>query len=229
MIDFFSKLKDNRLFQFAVIIVIIFNAILIGASTYELDPLFLNIIYGLDYAITVFFVIEILIRFIGEKNKKNFFKDGWNVFDTLIVLISLIPISNNSSYLVLRLLRIFRVLRLISVIPELKKIIEAMLASIKRVFYVSLLLFIILYIYGTMGSILFSADDPERWADLGISLITLFQVLTLSSWENVMLPMQTIYWWAWIYFFSFIAICSITILNLVIAILVDVVNNQNNK
>ncbi len=229
MIDFFSKLKDNRLFQFAVIIVIIFNAILIGASTYELDPLFLNIIYGLDYAITVFFVIEILIRFIGEKNKKNFFKDGWNVFDTLIVLISLIPISNNSSYLVLRLLRIFRVLRLISVIPELKKIIEAMLASIKRVFYVSLLLFIILYIYGTMGSILFSADDPERWADLGISLITLFQVLTLSSWENVMLPMQTIYWWAWIYFFSFIAICSITILNLVIAILVDVVNNQNDK
>ena len=229
MIDFFSKLKDNRLFQFAVIIVIIFNAILIGASTYELDPLFLNIIYSLDYAITVFFVIEILIRFIGEKNKKNFFKDGWNVFDTLIVLISLIPISNNSSYLVLRLLRIFRVLRLISVIPELKKIIEAMLASIKRVFYVSLLLFIILYIYGTMGSILFSADDPERWADLGISLITLFQVLTLSSWENVMLPMQTIYWWAWIYFFSFIAICSITILNLVIAILVDVVNNQNNK
>ena len=229
MIDFFSKLKDNRLFQFAVIIVIIFNAILIGASTYELDPLFLNIIYGLDYAITVFFVIEILIRFIGEKNKKNFFKDGWNIFDTLIVLISLIPISNNSSYLVLRLLRIFRVLRLISVIPELKKIIEAMLASIKRVFYVSLLLFIILYIYGTMGSILFSADDPERWADLGISLITLFQVLTLSSWENVMLPMQTIYWWAWIYFFSFIAICSITILNLVIAILVDVVNNQNNK
>ena len=229
MIDFFSKLKDNRLFQFAVIIVIIFNAILIGASTYELDPLFLNIIYGLDYAITVFFVIEILIRFIGEKNKKNFFKDGWNIFDTLIVLISLIPISNNSSYLVLRLLRIFRVLRLISVIPELKKIIEAMLASIKRVFYVSLLLFIILYIYGTMGSILFSADDPERWADLGISLITLFQVLTLSSWENVMLPMQTIYWWAWIYFFSFIAICSITVLNLVIAILVDVVNNQNNK
>ena len=109
---------------------------------------------------------------------------------------------------------------------ELKKIIEAILASIKRVFFVSLLLFIILYIYATMGSILFGEDDPERWADLGISLITLFQVLTLSSWENVMLPMQAIYWWAWIYFFSFISICSITILNLVIAILVDVVNHQ---
>ena len=226
MIDFFSKLKDNRIFQFSVVVIIILNAILIRATTYQLDPIFLNTIHILDYAITVFFVIEILIRFIGEKEKKNFLKDGWNVFDTIIVAISLIPIPNNSSFLVLRLLRIFRVLRLISVIPELKKIIEAILASIKRVFFVSLLLFIILYIYATMGSILFGEDDTKRWADLGISLITLFQVLTLSSWENVMLPMQAIYWWAWIYFCSFISICSITILNLVIAILDDVVNHQ---
>ena len=182
MIDFFSKLKDNRIFQFSVVVIIILNAILIGATTYQLDPIFLNTIHLLDYAITVFFVIEILIRFIGEKEKKNFLKDGWNVFDTIIVAISLIPIPNNSSFLVLRLLRIFRVLRLISVIPELKKIIEAILASIKRVFFVSLLLFIILYIYATMGSILFGEDDPERWNDLGISLITLFQVFTLSSW-----------------------------------------------
>ena len=228
MLDFFSKFRDNRIFQFTVVIIIILNAVLIGATTYELNPLFLNFIHLLDYAITIFFVIEILIRFIGEKEKRNFFKDGWNIFDTIIVAISLIPIPNNSSYLVLRLLRIFRVLRLISVIPELKKIIEAILASIKRVFYVSLLLFIILYIYATMGSILFGENDPKRWADLGISLITLFQVLTLSGWENVMLPLQAIYWWSWIYFFSFITICSITILNLVIAILVDVVNHQKD-
>ena len=92
-------------------------------------------------------------------------------------------------------------MRIISVIPELKKIIEALLNSVKRVFYVSLLLFIILYIYATIGSILFSEDIPERWSDLGVSMITLFQVLTLSSWEQVMLPLQDIYWWAWIYFF----------------------------
>ena len=223
MISFFSNIKDNRLFQFSVVTIIILNAILIGATTYKLDPLFLEIIHFLDYVITIFFVIEILIRFIGEPIKSNFFKNGWNIFDTIIVTISLIPIPNNSSFLVLRLLRVFRVLRLISVIPELKQIIEAILQSIKRVFFVSLLLFIILYIYATMGAILFSEDEPSRWGDLGISLITLFQVLTLSSWETVMLPLQEIYWWSWIYFFSFIIICAITILNLVIAILVDVV------
>ena len=223
MVSFFSNIKDNRLFQFSVVTIIILNAILIGATTYKLDPLFLETIHFLDYVITIFFVIEILIRFIGEPIKSNFFKSGWNIFDTIIVTISLIPIPNNSSFLVLRLLRVFRVLRLISVIPELKQIIEAILQSIKRVFFVSLLLFIILYIYATMGAILFSEDEPSRWGDLGISLITLFQVLTLSSWETVMLPLQEIYWWSWIYFFSFIIICAITILNLVIAILVDVV------
>ena len=223
MTPYFSKIKDNRIFQFCVVSIIILNAVLIGATTYNLDPLLLEIIDFLDYGITVFFVVEILIRFIGEQKKSDFFRSGWNIFDTIIVAISLIPIPNNSSFLVLRLLRVFRVLRLISVIPELKQIIEAILQSIKRVFFVSLLLFIILYIYATMGAILFSEDDSSRWGDLGISLITLFQVLTLSSWETVMLPLQEIYWWSWIYFFSFIIICAITILNLVIAILVDVV------
>ena len=220
------KLNSSRIFQFSVISIIILNAVTLGISTYELNLLLKNTIQILDYAITIFFVIEILIRFISEPKKINFFKSGWNIFDTLIVLISLIPIPNNSSFLLLRLLRVFRVLRLISVIPELKKIIEALINSIKKVFYVSLLLFIILYIYATIGSILFGEVIPYRWSDVGVSLITLFQVLTLSSWETVMLPLQEIFWWAWIYFFSFIIICAITMLNLLIAILVDVVINQ---
>ena len=226
MSNLLFKLKESSIFQFCVIFIIIINAITIGISTYNLDGFLADVIKVLDYSITIFFVIEIIIRFIGEPSKKNFFKNGWNIFDSTIVLISLIPIPNNSSFLLLRLLRVFRVLRIISVVPELKKIIEALLSSIKRVLYVGLLLFIILYIYATVGSILFSSDNPERWGDVGVSMITLFQVLTLSSWEQVMLPLQDIYWWTWIYFFSFIIICGITMLNLLIAVLVDVVINQ---
>lgn len=226
MNKFLFNLKESRIFQFIVITIIILNAITIGINTYDLSDFAKQSINILDYSITIFFVIEIIIRFIGEPKKLNFFKSGWNIFDTLIVLISLIPIPNNSSFLLLRLLRVFRVLRIISVIPELKKIIEALLSSVKRVFYVGLLLFIILYIYATIGSILFSTNIPERWGDVGVAMITLFQVLTLSSWEQVMLPLQDVYWWAWIYFFSFIIICGITMLNLLIAVLVDVVINQ---
>ena len=226
MNKFLFKLKEGRIFQFVVILIIILNAITIGVTTYDVSEFTKQAINYLDYSITVFFVIEIIIRFVGEPKKLDFFKSGWNIFDTLIVLISLIPIPNNSSFLLLRLLRVFRVLRLISVVPELKKIIEALLASVKRVFYVGLLLFIILYIYATIGSILFSIDIPERWSDVGIAMITLFQVLTLSSWEQVLLPLQEIYWWAWIYFFSFIIICAITMMNLLIAVIVDVILSQ---
>ncbi|MDC0968076.1 ion transporter [Alphaproteobacteria bacterium] len=222
----FYQLKESRFFQFLVIAIIIFNAFTIGVNTYELSDVTNQIINLLDYSITIFFVVEITIRFIGEPKKSEFFKNRWNIFDTIIVCISLVPIPNNSSFLLLRLLRVFRVLRIISVIPELKMIIEALLQSVKRVFYVSLLLFIILYIYATIGSILFSEDIPSRWGNVGTAMITLFQVLTLSSWEQVMLPLQDLYWWAWIYIFSFIIICGITMLNLLIAVLVDVVINQ---
>ena len=112
MSNFFFKLQKNSIFQFLVIFIIILNAITLGINTYEINSFLIRIIELLDYAITIFFVIEILIRFIGEPKKINFFKNGWNVFDSLIVLISLIPIPNNSSYLLLRLLRIFRVLRI---------------------------------------------------------------------------------------------------------------------
>ena len=121
MNKFLFKLKEGRIFQFFVILIIILNAITIGVTTYDISEFTKQAINYLDYSITVLFVIEIIIRFVGEPKKLDFFKSGWNIFDTLIVLISLIPIPNNSSFLLLRLLRVFRVLRLISVIPELKK------------------------------------------------------------------------------------------------------------
>ena len=88
MSNLLFKLNSSRIFQFIVITIIILNAITLGVSTYELNAYITNSIKILDYLITIFFVIEILIRFIGEPKKINFFKSGWNIFDTIIVLIS---------------------------------------------------------------------------------------------------------------------------------------------
>ena len=99
----FFKIKESRFFQLLVITIIIFNAFTIGVNTYELSDFSNQVINLLDYSITIFFVIEIIIRFIGEPKKSQFFKNGWNVFDTLIVCISLIPIPNNSSFLLLKI------------------------------------------------------------------------------------------------------------------------------
>lgn len=226
MISTFTKIKNNPIFQALVIGIIVLSAILVGFQTYPYSNQYINLLVYLDYFITIFFVIELSIRFLAEEKKLYFLKDGWNFFDTTIVLISLIPVSG-SSVLILRLLRIFRVLRIISVIPELKKLVEALLKSLAKCGYVMLILFIILYIYAAIGSMLFSSDDPARWGDLGISMLTLIQVMTLSSWETVMLPMQEIYAWAYLYFVSFVFITAIVLLNLVIAVLVDVVSKAD--
>ncbi len=221
----FNEIKDDRRFQSIVISIILLSSLLVGFQTYEISNNYINIVIILDYFVTIFFLFELLVRFLGEKKKALFFNDRWNLFDTIIVLASLIPVTG-SSVLILRLLRIFRVLRIISIIPELKELVEALLQSLARCGYVMLILFIILYIYAAIGSILFSTDDPARWADLGISMLTLVQVMTLSSWETVMLLMQALHPWAFIYFISFVFITAIVLLNLVIAVLVDVVSKS---
>ena len=230
MVRTFYKIRENSFFHAFVIGVIIFSALLVGTTTYDIDPQYHLILSFLDYGVTIFFVIELSIRFLGEEKKSEFLKDGWNLFDTIIVTVSLIPLGAGNSALLLRLLRVFRVLRLISFIPELRILIEALLKSLPRIGYVCLLLFIILYIYAAFGSILFGEADPSRWKDIGTSVITLVQVMTLSSWEQVMLPMQEKFWWAWVYFYTFVALGAITLLNLIIAVLVDVMSeDKENK
>ena len=223
MVVLFNRIRESKIFQVIVVALIIASALLIGADTFNLEYRYKVIVQILSEGVTVFFLIEIIIRFIGEPHKRTFFRNGWNVFDTVVVGVSLIPIGPGPSVLIARLLRIFRVLRIISVMPELKVLIECLLKSLPRILYTSLLLFIVMYIYAAAGSLLFEFTDPERWANIATALFTLTQVLTLSSWEQVFLPLQAVHWWAWIYFYSFIAIGSVTILNLIIAVLVDVV------
>ena len=221
MIDFFNSLRNNRWFQAVVIGVILLSAVASGGRTYPLSDAALFLIDQIDYAITLFFVVELLVRFIGEPRKRDFLKNGWNVFDSAI---GLIPIDRSESAFLLRLLRIFQVLRLIGVLPELRCIIDRRLKAIPRIFYVCLLLFIIVYIYGTFGSMVFADTDPARWSDVGMAMLTLVQVMTLSSWETVMLPIQQVFPFAWICFLSFIFIAGVAVFNLIIAVLVDVMN-----
>ena len=178
----------------------------------------------IDYAITLFFGVELLVRFFGEPRKRDFLKNDWNVFDSAIVLISMLPINRSESAFLLRLLRIFRVLRLICVLPKLRFLIDSMLKAIPRIFYVCLLLFIIAYIYGPFGSTVFADTDPARWSGVGTALLPLVQVMTLSSWETVMLPIQQVFPFAWICFLSFIFIARVAVFNLIIAVLVGVMN-----
>ena len=91
--DKFLTIRSNKAFELTVIAIIIVSALMIGASTYDMDPRWMSLIYILDTGITIFFLVEIIIRMLGEKFFFRFFKNAWNVFDFLIVSVSLLQIG----------------------------------------------------------------------------------------------------------------------------------------
>jgi len=227
--DHFITLRSNKAFEMVVIAIIIFSAMLIGANTYDIDPTWMSVLKVLDIGVTVFFLIEILIRMAAEKRFLDFFKDAWNVFDFLIVTISLIPIDESEMVLLARLLRIFRVLRLISMIPELRVLMNALAKSIPRISYVVLLMFIIFYIFGAVGSFLFEKINPVLWGDIAISMLTLFRVATFEDWTDVMYETMTVHPWSWAYYLVFIFLTAFVFLNMMIGVVIDVMTKENEK
>ena len=161
--DLCLDLKESRKFQAFVSIIIIYSSIVIGVSSYETNSLLLKLIIYSDYLITLIFLLEISIRYFAEETTKSFFSDGWNVFDTIIVVASLVPSSVSESILVLRLLRLLRLLRIISFIPELRSVVENLIKALRKSIYILILIFIISYIYAVSGTQFFGEIDNAKF------------------------------------------------------------------
>jgi len=223
-----KRIESSKLFQGAVIAIILLSALTIGAKTYELPPLAEQSLSILDTGITVFFLVEILFRFIASPEKRRFFRDGWNIFDTIVVIGSLIPLDNAEAVLLGRLLRVFRVLRLVSVVPELRFLINSLLKAIPRMGYIALLMFIIFYIYAAMGSLFFASVDEELWGDVAISMLTLFRVATFEDWTDVMYATMEAYPLSWFYYLTFIFLTAFVFLNMMIGAILEVMSEEQN-
>ncbi len=221
-----EAINSSKLFQSLVITVIIVSALLIGARTHELPESVVNIITLLDYSITVFFVIEIVIRYAATNSFRRFFANGWNIFDTIIVIGSLVP-SGGSGVLLARLLRVFRVLRLVSIIPELRLLINALIKAVPRMGYIVLLMFVIFYIYAAVGSILFEDINPVLWGDVSIAMLTLFRVATFEDWTDVMYETMELYPLSWIFYLTFIFFTAFVFLNMMVGTVLEVMAQEH--
>ena len=225
------NIRDNKFFNIAIISVIVLSALSVGIKTYPIqeDSNLLMLLNWLDYLVTIIFLVEILIRMGAENNFFNFFKKGWNNFDFIIVAISLIPLDSTDVVLLGRLLRVFRVMRLITFIPEFRKIIETILKAIPQVSYVSLFMFIEMYIFAAIGRILFSEIDPNSWENIGLSMLTLFQVATGEAWPDLLAATMAQKPYSWIYFVIFIIINTFILLNLIVGVIVDLVASDEEE
>ena len=150
----------------------------------------------------------------------RFLRDGWNMFDFLVVALSLMP-GVGVFATVARIARVLRVARLVSVSPKLRLIVGTMMRSIPSLLHVSLLLGLLLYVYAVVGVNLFSTHDPSHWGSLRAALLTLFQILTLEGWVEVQDAVMAEAPWAWIYFSSFVVVAVFVVVNLFIAVVLN--------
>lgn len=222
MKNFSRGITEAYWFEPVMIALIIFNGVLIGLETSKDiataggDWLHL----GNDLILAVF-IAEATLKIIAVAPRfRLYFGNGWNLFDFSIVVLSLMPATGEFA-LVARLIRVLRVLRLVSAVPQLRLIVATLVRSIPSMGHVILLMSVIFYIYAVTGFHLFHAHDAEHWGTLGAALLTLFQMVTLEGWVDIMDTALEAHAWSWIYFVSFVLLGTFVMLNLFIAVVIN--------
>jgi len=206
-----------------IITLILINAVVLGIETDEdIMAAFGGIIHFIDVTILCIFVVEIVLRLAAHR--LQFFRDPWSVFDFIVVGIALVPASG--PFEVLRALRVLRVLRLLTMVPSMRRVVAGMLKAVPGLGSVGAIMSIIFYVAAVMATNLFGDKFPEWFGSIGASFYTLFQIMTLESWSmGIVRPIMEVYPYAWAFFLPFILIATFVILNLLMAVVVNAVQD----
>jgi voltage-gated sodium channel len=221
------SLVETRRFEQAITAVIVINAIGLGLETSPaIMARFGAIITMLDRAAIAIFVVELAMKLFAYR--LGFFRNGWNIFDFIIVSVALVPASQQFS--VLRALRILRALRLVSVVPSMRRVIVGLFSAIPSIGTVIVMLLLLFYISAVMATKLFGAAFPEWFGTMGASLYSLFQIMTLESWSmGIVRPVMEQFPHAWVFFVPFILLTSFIVLNLFIGVIVNAMSEAADE
>jgi len=216
------SLVASRRFDFAIMGVILVNAIALGAETYvspgSSEARTLDVINAVCLGI---YVLELSARLIAcFPRPQEAFRDRWTVFDAIIIVGSFIPgIRENAT--ILRLLRVLRIVRLIRFLPDLRIIIGAIGRSVPGVATLGVAALLLVYVYGMVGWVLFGEGDPENYGDIGTSMLTMFVLLTLENLPDSIDRGQALSDWAVPFYVSYVLVASFVIFNLFIGIVIN--------
>jgi len=219
-----ARVVHARAFKGTVLGAILAGAVLVGLETVPaIHEAYGAAIWSLDRVVLAVFVAEVALKIAAEGRRPwRYFLDPWNVFDFAVTAVCLLPLDARFAQ-VLRLGRVARSLRLITALPRLQLIVGALLRSLPSFGWITLLLFTLLYVYSVMAVFLFGAGDPERFGSLWTSALTMFGVLTLEGWVDIMGDQMrggaTIA--APVFFVSFIMSGTMIFLNLLVGVIVN--------
>lgn len=218
------RLVQSPGFQNFIIAVIIVNGVTLGLETsHRAMALAGPLLLALDRICLGIFIVEIGMKLFAQRGR--FFREGWNIFDFLVVAISLVP--SQGGLAVLRSLRVLRVMRMISALPNMRRVVAAMLHALPGVSSVAGIVGIIFYVGAVISTKLFGPTYPEWFGSIGASLYTLFQIMTLESWSmGIVRPVLETHPQAWLFFLPFIIVTTYTVINLVVGIIVGAMEEK---
>ena len=218
---------ERPLIRYGILGVILFNAVILGLET---SPSVMSeaggLIQMLDRICLAIFVVELALKLVAYGPR--FFRDGWNIFDFVLVAISLIPATQG--FTVLRALRIMRVLRVISGITSLRRVVEGLITALPGMASVFVLMGILFYIGSVMATKLFGATFPDWFGTLGKSAYSLFQIMTLESWSmGIARPVMEVHPYAWAFFVPFIMVTTFAVVNLLVGLIVNSMQDAHQE
>ena len=164
-----QKMIESKYYLATLTLAIIMNTIFLALDHYPMSKSFGNMLTYSNYAFTVFFFLEMLVKIIAYKPSK-YIKDKMNIFDTFLVISSIVEIvasyllsldrNNNlsgiSALAGLRTFRLFRMFKIMRAWSDLKNMISALIESLISLKFFSVLLAIFMVIASLLGNELFA-------------------------------------------------------------------------
>ena len=216
------RIVGSQLFDVLIIAVILANAAVLGLQTYpDVVARHGDMLDLLNEVFLGIFVVELVLR-IGSYGRRphDFFRSGWNVFDFIVIAAAFLPGVRDSSTL-LRLARLLRVVRIVRLLPDLRVLLQGVVRSLPPLFSMTMLVTLLLFVYGMIGWLLFGDELPADWGNIGAAMLTLFVMLTLENFPAYMDAGMSVHPWAWIYFVTFVLIAAFMVLNVLIGIVLN--------
>ena len=228
-VKWIARIVYSSQFELLIAFIILVNAVSLALLTMpEVDPEVKETLGELDTLALYIYLIELIMRMVSYgKRPWEFFRQGWNIFDFSIVLLSFGLFSGET--IILRLLRIFRLIRIFRFLPEVRVLTSSVVKSLPPLMSVGVLIFLALFIYGMAGVYLFGEQLPDSWGNITLALTSLFILLTLENFPNYLEEAVEISPWALPFYLSYIFIVVFTVLNVLIGIVLNAMDEAREE
>ncbi|XP_062898090.1 sodium channel protein type 9 subunit alpha-like [Mobula hypostoma] len=237
----FYRLVSNKWFEPFTIGLITLNVLVMACDHYGQSKMFALVLNRFNVIFAALFTVEAILKLLGQR--QYYFTQAWNIFDFLVVVLSLVGIALDSSaskkqgvsptiLRVFRIVRLARLLRLVRSLKGIRKLLFTLVISIPALFNIGLLLGLVMFIYSILGMSLFRdlpreppINDMVNFETFGNSMMLLFRLTTAAAWNEILHVMINSHvqrqFVSFMYMTSYIVVANIVIINMYVAVILE--------